>query len=223
MRPEPAPTTWMIEAHSAFLSMSPTEAFWTLRILPRIGSSAWNSELRASLAVPSAESPSTMNSSVRSLSLARQSASLDGSDDDSRAFLRRWVSLCCRAAIRVFDAPTTFSISSRAWAFSARLVEVRNFFSSADTTLRTTLRAAGVPRISLVCPSNCGSASRTVTTAVRPSRMSSLITSSSLTRSALVARIASLNVLVSAASNPDTWVPPLGVAMTLTNDRSSVS
>ena len=68
----------MIEAHSAFLSMSPTEAFWTFRILPRIGSSAWNSELRASLAVPSAESPSTMNSSVRSLSLARQSASLDG-------------------------------------------------------------------------------------------------------------------------------------------------
>ena len=79
MRPEPAPTTWMIEAHSAFLSMSPTEAFWTLRILPRIGSSAWNSELRASLAVPSAESPSTMNSSVRSMSVARQSASLAGS------------------------------------------------------------------------------------------------------------------------------------------------
>ena len=138
MRPEPAPTTWMIEAHSAFFSMSPTEAFWTLRILPRIGSSAWNSELRASLAVPSAESPSTMNSSVRSLSLARQSASLDGSEDDSRAFLRRWVSLCWRAAIRVLEAPTTFSISSLAWAFSARLVEVRNFFSSAETTLRTT-------------------------------------------------------------------------------------
>ena len=79
VRPEPAPTTWMIEAHSAFLSMSPTEAFWTLRILPRIGSSAWNSELRASFAVPSAESPSTMNSSVRSLSSERQSASLAGS------------------------------------------------------------------------------------------------------------------------------------------------
>ena len=41
MRPEPAPITWMIAAHSAFLSMSETEAFWTLRILPRIGSSAW--------------------------------------------------------------------------------------------------------------------------------------------------------------------------------------
>src|SRR5438874_1414770 len=37
VRPEPAPTTWMIEAHSAFFSMSPTEAFWTFRILPPSG------------------------------------------------------------------------------------------------------------------------------------------------------------------------------------------
>ena len=218
----PAPTTWMIEAHSVFLSMSATEAFWTLRILPRIGSSAWNSELRASLAVPSAESPSTMNSSVRS-SLARQSASFAGSAEDSRAFLRRCVSLCWRAAILVLAAPATLSMTSRAWAFSARLVEVRNFLSSAATTLRTTVRAAGVPRISLVWPSNCGSASRTVTTPVMPSSTSSLITSSSLTLRTLAAFIDSLKVLVSACSKPLTWVPPLGVAITLTNDRSSVS
>ncbi len=101
MRPDPAPTTWMIEAHSAFLSMSPTEAFWTLRILPRIGSSAWNSLLRAAFAVPIAESPSTMNSSVRSVSELRQSKSLAGSAEDSSAFLRRWFSLCWRAARRV--------------------------------------------------------------------------------------------------------------------------
>ena len=113
--------------------------------------------------------------------------------------MRRWVSRCWRAASRVLEAPTTFSITSLAWAFSARLVEVRNVFSSAATTLRTTPRAAGVPRISLVWPSNCGSASRTVTTAVRPSSTSSLITSASLTLSALAARITSLNVLVSAA------------------------
>ena len=84
-----------------------------------------------------------------------------------------------------WTAPTTFSMTSLAWAFSARLVEVRNFFSSAETTLRTTVRAAGVPRISLVWPSNCGSASRTVTTAVSPSSTSSLTTSASLTLSAL--------------------------------------
>ena len=79
----------MIEAHSAFFSMSPTEAFWTFRILPRMGSSAWNSELRATFAVPSAESPSTMNSSVASTLLDRQSLSFGGRVDDSSAFLRR--------------------------------------------------------------------------------------------------------------------------------------
>ena len=35
--------------------------------------------------------------------------------------------------------------------------------------------------------------------------------------------MASLKVLVSAASKPATWVPPLGVAITLTNERISVS
>ena len=114
-------------------------------------------------------------------------------------------------------------MTSLASAFSARLVEVRNAFSSAATTLRTTARAAGVPSTSLVCPSNCGSASRTVTTAVMPSRTSSLTTSASLALSTRDARITSLNVLVRAASKPATWVPPLGVEITLTNERSSVS
>jgi hypothetical protein len=80
--------TWMIAAHSVFFSMSATEAFWTLRILPRIGSSAWKSEERASLAVPSALSPSTMNNSDRSTSWVRQSASLAGRVEDSKAVLR---------------------------------------------------------------------------------------------------------------------------------------
>ena len=164
-----------------------------------------------------------MNSSLRSTSLDRQSASLAGSALDSRAFLRRWVSRCWRAAIRVLEAPSTFSMTSLACAFSARLVEVRNLLSSEATTLRTTERAAGVPRISLVWPSNWGSASRTVTTAVSPSSTSSLTTSVSLTLSTLAARIASLKVLVSAASKPLRWVPPLGVAITLTKERTSVS
>ena len=187
MRPEPAPTTWMIEAHSAFLSMSPTEAFWTLRILPRIGSSAWNSELRASLAVPSAESPSTMNSSVRSLSAARQSASLAGSAEDSRAFLRRWVSLCWRAAIRVLDAADDLLHHQLGLGLLGPLGRGQEASSARPRRpCAPTVRTAGVPRISLVWPSNCGSASRTVTTAVSPSRTSSLITSASLTLSALV-------------------------------------
>ena len=111
--PEPAPMTWMIAAHSVFLSMSARDAFCTLRILPRIGSSAWNSESLASLAVPSAESPSTMNSSLRS-SAERQSTSLAGSVEAARADLRRWLSRCSRAAIRVFAAAATFSSTARA-------------------------------------------------------------------------------------------------------------
>ena len=90
----------MIAAHSAFDSMSLIDAFWTLRIFPRIGSRAWNSLLRASFAVPSAESPSTMNSSDSPTSLERQSASFAGRDEDSSAFLRRWVSLWVRAEMR---------------------------------------------------------------------------------------------------------------------------
>ena len=120
MRPLPAPMTWMIEAHSAFLSRSDGDAFWTLRILPRMGSSAWNSLSRASLAVPSALSPSTMNSSLRSTSSLRQSASLAGSDEVSSAFLRRWCSLCWRAAIRVRAAAATFSRMALAWVLSPR-------------------------------------------------------------------------------------------------------
>ncbi len=134
MRPEPAPTTWMIEAHSTFLSMSPVDAFCVFRILPRIGSSAWNSELRATLAVPSAESPSTMNSSDRS-SLLRQSTSLDGSEDDSSAVLRRWFSRCWRAATRARDALTTFSSTARACCLATPPFDSRNAPSSVSTTL----------------------------------------------------------------------------------------
>src|SRR5665647_2885843 len=100
LRPEPAPITWMIAAHSALRSMSDTEAFWTFRILPRIGSRAWKSELRASLAVPRALSPSTMNSSLRSTSSLRQAASLAGRAEVSSAFLRREISFCLRADVR---------------------------------------------------------------------------------------------------------------------------
>ena len=113
VRPEPAPTTWMIAAHSAFFSMSAMEAFCTLRILPRIGSSAWNSVLRANFAVPSAESPSTMNSSLRSTSSLRQSSSFAGSAELSSAFLRRRLSRCSRAAMRAFAAATIFSSTAR--------------------------------------------------------------------------------------------------------------
>ena len=49
------------------------------------------------------------------------------------------------------------------------------------------------------------------------------MTSVSAALSTFAARIASLKVLVSALSKPLTCVPPLGVAITLTKERTSVS
>ena len=166
--------TWMMDAHSAFLSMSASDAFCTLRILPRIGSSAWNSELRASLAVPRAESPSTMNSSLRSSAL-RQSTSLAGSAEVASADLRRWLSRCSRAAIRALVADATFSSTARACCLPGRPRASKTACSSLDTTSATIRDAAGVPSTSLVWPSNCGSGSRTPITAVRPSSTSSFV------------------------------------------------
>jgi hypothetical protein len=154
--------------------MSLTEAFWTLRIFPRIGSRAWNSLLRATLAVPSAESPSTMNSSLLATSFERQSTSFAGNDEFSSAFFRRCVSLCARAAIRDFISATTLSSTRAVCALSSRRVEAKRSANWEATTLATIALTAGVPRISFVCPSNCGSGRRTVRTAVNPASTSSL-------------------------------------------------
>src|ERR1700760_3650500 len=72
----------------------------TLRILPRSGSTAWNSRLRPCLAEPPAESPSTMNNSDLAGSRSWQSASLPGSELRSSAPLRRVRSRALRAASR---------------------------------------------------------------------------------------------------------------------------
>ena len=178
--------------------------------------------MRASLAVPSAESPSTMNSSLRSSAL-RQSTSLAGSAEVASADLRRWLSRCSRAAIRALAADATFSSTARACCLPGRPRASKTACSSLDTTSATIRDAAGVPSTSLVWPSNCGSGSRTPITAVRPSSASSLVAGSSPFFSSRAARSCVFSVLTSARSNPVTCVPPLGVAMTLTNDRVTVS
>ena len=80
-----------------------------------------------------------------------------------------------------------------------------------------------MPSTSLVCPSNCGSGSRTETTATRPSSTSSLVTGSSPFFSSRAARSWSFSVRTRARSKPVTWVPPCGVAMTFTNERTMPS
>ncbi len=218
--------TWMIAPHSAFLSMSATDDFWTLRILPRIGSSAWNSELRASLAVPSAESPSTMNSSLRVDVVAAAVGELGG---QRRGLQGRLAALGLLALARG-DAGTgprrrPSPCTARA-CWPSRRAWSRSGTPSAPWRPRWPRSgvAAEVPSTSLVWPSNCGSASRTVTTAVRPSRASSLTMSSSATRSSFVGAQHLVHRLGHrAARSRPTWVPPLGVAMMLTNDLIVVS
>ena len=75
-----------------------------------------------------------------------------------------------------------------------------------------------MPSTSLVWPSNCGSGSRTPITAVSPSSDVFLVAGSSPFFSSRAARSCSFSVLTSARSKPVTCVPPLGVAITLTND-----
>ncbi len=81
---------------------------------------------------------------------------------------------------------------------------VRKAFSSRETILFTMRVTGGVPRTSFVWPSNCGSANRTVTTAVRPSSTSSLMMSASPAFSRRVVRNTSLKVLVMPRSKPET-------------------
>ena len=122
MRPEPAPSTCTIAEHSALSRTCCRLAFCTLRILPRIGSSAWYSDERAIRAVPRALSPSTMNSSLRSTPVERQSTSFGGIDAPSRAVLRRAASFCCFWVSRTRAASTIFCRTVRASALVRRSV-----------------------------------------------------------------------------------------------------
>ena len=225
MRPEPAPITWMIAAHSAFFSMSATDAFWTLRILPRIGSSAWNSD-----------DPRQLGGAQRGVALDdEQLAALDvvaaavGQLGRQRGGLQRVLAplrllVLARGDPRFISA-TTFSRTARGLRL---VVPLGGLVSGLELAARRPgprcARTAEVPRTSLVWPSNCGSASRTVTTAVRPSRTSSF---STLSLADLEQSGVALDLLAERLDQrpleAGTWVPPLGVAMMLTNERTSVS
>src|SRR5215468_5711436 len=84
----------------------------TFRILPRNGSTAWNSRLRPCLALPPALSPSTMNTSDLAGSRSWQSASLPGNDATPSALLRvisRALRAASRAAAAWMTLPTVVS------------------------------------------------------------------------------------------------------------------
>jgi hypothetical protein len=101
--------------------------------------------------------------------LTEQSASLPGSVEFSSADFLRVRSRALRAASRARAASTDLLTIRRASVgFSSR-----NSPSLRFTVSLTRPSTGGLPSFAFVWPSNCGSASLTETTAVRPSRTSS--------------------------------------------------
>ena len=141
----------------------------TLRILPRSGSTAWNSRARPCLAEPPAESPSTMKSSALAGSRSWQSASLPGRLATSRAPLRRVSSRALRAASRAAAASTTLPTMTLASAGCSSNQVPSASLSAPSTTGRTSEETS----LSLVCEENFGSGTLTDRTQVSPSRQSS--------------------------------------------------
>ena len=135
----------------------------TLRILPRSGRIAWNSRLRPPLALPPAESPSTMKSSDLAGSFSWQSASLPGSEETLSGFLRvssrafRAASRAAAAWITLLTITLASPGCSSNQACSASLI-----------TFSTTGRTSEETSLSLVCEENFGSGTFTESTAVKP-------------------------------------------------------
>ena len=144
-------------------------AFSTLRIFPFRGRIAWKRLSLPCFAEPPAESPSTRYISHCSGSVIEQSASLPGSALDSSADFLRTSSRALRAASRACADCIAFSIIF----FATGGFSSRNSASLCPTDADTSPAISLLPSLPFVCPSNCGSGSLTLTTAVMPSRTSS--------------------------------------------------
>ena len=171
---------------------------------------------RPCFAEPPAESPSTMYSSLRAGSRSWQSASLPGSDIPSRAPLRMTRSRALRAASRARAAVRHFSMIRRPSAgFSSRY-----WPRLSATAVWTWPLTSALPSLAFVWPSNWGSVSLTLMTAVRPSRTSSPDRLASASFRTPARRAQSLSELVRAARKPVTCVPPSTVLMLLAKART---
>ena len=102
------PTAEMIVETSRWPSTLSSRAFSTFSIFPCSGRIAWKRRSRPEIALPPAESPSTMKSSVESTSRLWQSASLPGRFPEERAPFLRARSRALRAASRAEAACTAF-------------------------------------------------------------------------------------------------------------------
>ena len=167
--PIPAPITVKIARISSFSKILCMRAFSTFKIFPFNGRIAWKRRSRPCLALPPAESPSTTYSSQCSGSLMEQSASFPGNPPPSNAFLRLVKSRAFLAASRASAARKHFSIMRLpSGEFSSSQSE-----SAGPKIDSTILFNSLLPSFVFVWPSNCGSGTFVLITAVNPSRKSS--------------------------------------------------
>ena len=154
----------LISALAKTLSML---AFSTFRILPRMGNIAWNMRLRAILALPPAESPSTMKISHWDGVLDSQLASFPLESKENFCLVSMLV-LARSSDLRILAA---FSAQPMIF-FSVSRFRSKKWTISSPVTLDTTLAASWLSSFVLVCPSNRGSGCLMDTTAVMPFRTS---------------------------------------------------
>jgi len=144
-------------------------AFSTFKILPRSGKIAWIRRSLPILALPPAESPSTMKISHSLASLDEQSASFPGNDVISIPVFLLVISRAFFAAKRAWEATIAFStmilavsgFSNKNWSNDLEIIFEAIFLTSA------------FPNFVFVCPSYWGSGCLTEIIAVKPSRQSS--------------------------------------------------
>ena len=167
--PIPVPSADMIVAISSCASILSIRAFSTFRIFPLSGRIACVRRSRPCFALPPAESPSTRNTSDSAGSRSAQSASFPGKFPDANAPFRRTRSRALRAASRAVIACTAFWMMRLAFGGCSSRYCPSISFVAVSTNVPTSL----LDNFVFVCPSNCGSRTRTDSTAVIPSRRSS--------------------------------------------------
>ena len=154
----------LISALASTLSML---AFSTFRILPRIGRMAWYIRFLAVLALPPAESPSTMKISHLEGSLDSQFASFPLESKENFCLVSILV-LAFSSVLRILAAFSAQPIM----LFKVSRLRSKNRTISSPVTLATALAASWLSSFVLVWPSKRGSGCLMDTTAVIPFRTS---------------------------------------------------
>ena len=148
--PIPAPSAIITGDNFSLLYILSALAFSTFNIFPHRGNIAWNLLSLPCLALPPAESPSTIYISHFEASFSEQSASFPGKVDDSSGVFLLAKSLAFLAASLALCALNVFSNIT----FATLGVSSRNCPILLTIMLLTTPVTSLFPNFVFVCPSN---------------------------------------------------------------------